>query len=196
MSLKYGSSKSKYCYPDTDILINNLDIRDEDLLKEAEGLYSAQRLLELEAAPLEGDFDFLHVKKIHKHIFQDIYPFAGEIREENISKGMTRFAGVQFIEPSANVLFDQLRSENHLVGMPIEEFSMRAAHYMAELNMLHPFREGNGRVLREFIRSLALKSGYSSKWDAVDKDELLAASIESTVDPRHLAECIKRTIES
>jgi cell filamentation protein len=196
MSLKYGSSKSIYCYSDTDILINNLDIKDEDLLEEAEGLYSAQRLLELEASPIKGAFDFDHIKRIHHYIFQDIFPFAGEVREENISKGNTRFASVQFIEPCANDLFHKLKSENHLLGLSKKEFSGRAAFYMAELNMLHPFREGNGRTIREFLRNLALNCGFNLNWDAVDKEELLVASIESTVNVTHLEECIYRTIEA
>lgn len=113
--MKYGSTNSKYCYPNTDTLINKLGIRSESLLKEADALYSAQRLLELVADPISGNFDLTHLKNIHFHIFQDIYPFAGMIREENISKGVTLFAQTQFIEQTATDLFSSLERENYLI---------------------------------------------------------------------------------
>ena len=90
-SSKYGPDDSKYCYPNTDVLINKLDIKDKELLEEADALYSAQRLLELQAEPIKGDFDLQHLKEIHYYIFQDLYDFAGKIREEDIIKGQYSF---------------------------------------------------------------------------------------------------------
>lgn len=194
MSFKYDSSKSKYCYPGIDILINKLDIKDEKILNEAESLYTAQRLLELESTPIKGTFDLHHLQKIHHYIFQDLYPFAGKLREENISKGMTSFASFQYIEPCAKDLFDKLKSDNYLKDTTLEGFSVNSAFYMAELNMLHPFREGNGRSIREFLRCLALNCNYNLQWTAVGEDELLEAFIESIIDYKRLADCIKRTI--
>lgn len=194
ISMKYGSSNSKYCYPGTEILINKLDIKDDGLLKEAEALYSAQRLLELAVEPVSGNFDLQHLQRIHYHIFQDIYPFAGLIREENISKDGTPFAQTQYILPFATDLFNKLKSESHLETTKIELFSNRAAYYMAEINAIHPFREGNGRVTREFIRTLAIHCNFNLNWDAVDFKELLDASIESIKDYSHLADCIMRCI--
>jgi cell filamentation protein len=83
-SSKYGSEDSQYCYPGTNVLKNKLDIKDKELLEEADALYSAQRLLELQANPIEGNFDL-----------QDLYDFAGEIGEEDIIKGNTHFAKSQ-----------------------------------------------------------------------------------------------------
>lgn len=195
-SMKYGSTNSKYCYPGTDILINKLDIKDESLLKEAEALYSAQRLLELTVTPVTGDFDLQHLQRIHYHILQDIYPFAGLIREENISKDGTPFAQSQYIVPFSTDLFNKLKSENHLTNLTIEVFSARAAYYMAEINAIHPFREGNGRATRELIRSLAIHCYFNLNWDSVDFKELLDASIESIKDYTHLTNCIRRCINS
>jgi cell filamentation protein len=196
ISMKYGSSNSKYCYPGTDILINKLDIKDARLLKEAESLYSAQRLLELAVKPLTGNFDLQHLQKIHHHIFQDIFPFAGLIRDENISKDGTPFAQSQYIVPFATDLFNKLQSENYLEGTNSDVFSNRAAYYMSEINAIHPFREGNGRATREFIRTLAAHCNFDLNWDAVDIKELLEASIESIKDYTHLTDCIKRCITS
>jgi len=127
MSQKYGSSDSKHFYPNSKTLSNKLDIRDEELLKEAEALYTAQRLLELHAKPIMNNFDLENLKTIHKYIYQDLYEFAGTIRDENISKGQTLFASVPYIVPNTEKLFSQLKSENYLVGTTTDDFSEKAA---------------------------------------------------------------------
>jgi len=66
---------------------------------------------------------------------------------------------------------------------------------MSELNIIHPFREGNGRAIREFIRCLALKSGFILNWNAVTNSEILDASISSVNDISHLIKVIRRCIE-
>ncbi len=195
-SSKYGSYDSKYCYPSTDVLINKLDIKDKELLEEADSLYSAQRLLELQAEPVSGNFDLKHLKEIHYYIFQDLYEFAGEIREEDITKGNTHFAKSQYIVPNAVKLFKELENENFLAETSIKQFVKRASYYMAELNILHPFRDGNGRSIREFIRCLALHCGYKLNWKSINKDELFNASIRSVLDTKPLAKCIKKAIDS
>jgi cell filamentation protein len=190
----YDTANSKYYYPDTNVLINKLDIYDNDLLKEAESLFTGQRLLELQAAPLQGDFNMKHLLNIHYYIFQDLYDFAGKVRDEDLSKNYTFFAKFQFIISNAEDLFNKLNSD-HSIGTSIEIFSDKAAYYMAELNILHPFREGNGRAIREFIRCLALNNNHILNWTIVDKDELLEASIKSIVNTVPLADCIRKCIE-
>ncbi|MCF8001545.1 MAG: Fic family protein [Halanaerobiales bacterium] len=195
-SFKYGSDNSKYCYPGTNILINKLDIKDEELLRKANSLYSAQRLLELQAEPLSGNYDLQHLKNIHHYIFQDLYEFAGKIREEDIIKGNTLFAKSEFIESKANQLFKELKKENYLKGTKnITQFAQRISYYMAELNIIHPFRDGNGRTIREFIRCLALNSSYILNWNSINKDELLNASIKSVININPLYKCIEKAIE-
>lgn len=190
-----GSVQSVYCYQDTDILINRLDIRDAELLSEADTEYSAQRLLELDMQPINGKFTLNHLKNIHKYIFQDIYYFAGKLRTEDISKGNTMFARSQFVKSYASNILVELENENYLIGIPPEEFSLRTAYYMSELNIIHPFREGNGRAIREFIRCLSAKCGYTINWNRVDKKVILQASILSVTDPSELAKCIEACIE-
>ena len=196
MSPKYGTGQSKYCYPDTDFLINKLNLKNEELLTEAELLFTTQRLLELQATPVLGSYDLDHLKKIHYYIFQDIYTFAGKTREEDVSKGNTLFAHWQYLDENANQIFKKLGTEGFLMSTDAERFSLRAAFYMSELNILHPFREGNGRTIREFIRCLANKSGYILNWNDINKDTLLQASIRSVYDIEPLAKCIRKTIEN
>lgn len=143
--------QSLYCYPDTDILKNKLGIKNVDLLKEAETQLTQLRLYKLQREPISGRFTVSHFLKIHKYIFQDVYYFAGRLREETIIKGNTKFCESQFIRENLNECLNELRNEKYLKGKDIREFASRAAYYMAELNFIHPFREGNGRALREFI---------------------------------------------
>jgi len=184
------SFQSKYCYPGSSVLINNKGIKEQDILDKVEALYTARRLLQLQKKPLQGNFDLKHLKAIHHYIFQDVYPFAGELRNENIAKGNFRFADARFIEPAASELFSNLKIEKQLSGCAHKEFIDRVAYYMAEINVLHPFREGNGRAQREFIRTLALRNGYDLDWSIPDKDKVLNASKLSTSDHRFLNEII------
>jgi len=189
----YGNDQSKHCYPGTDVLINFADLREPKQLEAFERMVTYQRGIELELSPMRGQFDFAHLCLIHRHLFSDIYPFAGQLRDEDIAKGSFRFASVEYIKPEADRLFQELKEENHLVGLSREQLPARLAHYMAELNVLHPFRDGNGRAQREFIRSLALRSGYQMDWSRVKPSEILSASIRSVVNSTDLTQVIDQT---
>ncbi|MDZ4588716.1 Fic/DOC family protein [Bacillus cereus] len=171
-----------------------MDYQDNDLLKSFETIMTGVRIAELQANPITGNFDLKHLQEIHKYIFQDVYPFAGKLREENIAKGSFQFAHASFLKDHATELFKQLKDENTLKGLKIDEFSNRAAHYMAEINVIHPFREGNGRTQREFIRCLALSNGYSLEWEREKKEAVFNASVKSVLDPTDLSKIIKNTI--
>lgn len=192
----YNEAQSKYCYPGTDVLINHANIRDQNELDEFESFVTYNRSLELLNAPLRGNFDLFHLCAIHRYLFQDVYPFAGKLRDENIAKGNFRFCQWEYIKDQANHLFRELRNERFLMGTPRTELPERLAYYMAEINVLHPFREGNGRTQREFIRSLALFNGYDLSWKRVEPDALLAASIRSITNTTELAKLIDRAISN
>ena len=188
------NEQSKYCYPGTDVLKNKMDYQDHDQLKSFETVMTAVRIAELQKKPIVGKFDLKHLQEIHKYIFQDVYPFAGKLREENIAKGSFQFAHASFLKDQATELFKQLKGENRLSGLKIDEFSSRAAHYLAELNVLHPFREGNGRSQREFIRCLALSNGYSLHWKNQKAEDVFNATVKSVLDPTDLNKIIKNSI--
>ena len=171
-------SDTKYCYPDSDVLINKLDIKDVNKLHKFERKLTMIRLLELFDNPIKGNFDFKHLKDIHKFIFQDIYDWAGNVRIVDIAKG-NMFCNVKFIDSQAEEIFSNLKEEMYLSGLNEEDFVKRLAYYLSEINALHPFREGNGRTQREFIRLLALKNGYVIKYDRISNDEMIRASQES-----------------
>lgn len=168
----------KYCYPNSDILINKLNIRDKDKLSEMERKLTAFRALELIEEPMEGQFDFRHLQRIHAFLFQDIYEWAGEVRTVDIAKG-TMFCKVQFIMSQAEEIFSKLEADKFLNGFSKEKMIPKLAYYFSEINALHPFREGNGRAQREFIRQLAMYNGYILRFTKITKDEMLEASKDS-----------------
>ena len=111
---------AKYCYPGTNVLKNKLDIRDSDTLHEAERDYSAVRQAELVNQGVTGDFSFKHLCSIHKHLFSDVYSWAGKTRTVDISKG-TIFCLVQFIESQFDDLYRNLKKENFLADITDKE---------------------------------------------------------------------------
>lgn len=89
------------------------------------------------------------------------------------------FCHVRYIQGQAEEIFGLLAVENLLNGLERDEFVDRAAFYMGEINALHPFREGNGRAQREFIRELALHAGYRIDYSQISESEMINASIDS-----------------
>ena len=169
-----------YCYPNSDVLINKLNIHDTDKLLEVERKLTMLRLMDLLEKPISGKFDLEHLWNIHKYIFQDIYPWAGKIRTVDIAKS-NMFCKVQFIEMQAKEIFGKLQKDDYLKQLSKEKFAKRAAYYFSEINALHPFREGNGRTQRELIRQLACESGYILHFAAITETEMMEASIDSFV---------------
>lgn len=172
------SFDSKYCYPNSNVLINHLNIRDAEKLHEAERKITLYRLTEIQASPIKGKFDFKHLQDIHRAIFQDIYPFAGRIREVAIAKS-NLFCLPQFIRPMADEIFGKLHKDNCLRGLDKEVFIDRLAFYSGEINALHPFREGNGRTQRLFLQALSKAAGYQLLFAGMDQQMLLQADIEA-----------------
>lgn len=168
----------KYVYPGTNILINKYNCRDEEELKRIETLSTGGNLAWLQLHPIEGDFDFEHLKKIHYFIFQDIYDWAGQIRDVDIGKN-NLFCRARFINDYAETVFGDFYSSCNSNKNDMDSFVESLAAHYADLNALHPFREGNGRAQREFTRELCLKCGYVFDLTKTRHEEMLSASIES-----------------
>ena len=175
----YTTTQSIYCYPDSNVLKNKLNVRDNKLLKTAEEEITLIKQMELLKNPIKGNFSKSHLMNIHKFIFEDIYPFAGKIRREQISKADTMFYPPNLIDRELDKVFAKIKEKNMLRETDEEKVFDNLAYVMAELNIIHPFREGNGRSVREFIRLMAKRMGYDLNWGNVDKEELLEASILS-----------------
>ena len=115
-----------YCYPNSDVLINKLNIHDTDKLLEVERKLTMLRLMDLLEKPISGKFDLEHLRNIHKYIFQDIYPWAGKIRTVDIAKS-NMFCKVQFIEMQAIEIFGKLQKDDYLKQLSKEKYAKRAA---------------------------------------------------------------------
>ncbi len=166
----------RYCYPNSNVLINKLNITDRELLSKAEREFTSLRLALAETDRIKGKFDFAHLKRIHHFLFQDIYSWAGKPRTVNISKG-NMFCLSQHLETYADNLFRKLEEENYLIDA--ENIPERLAYYLSEINVLHPFREGNGRTQRLFIEYLASVAGYGVDFSGVSQKEMILASADS-----------------
>lgn len=187
--------RDHYVDSQTGVLKNKLGIKDEATLEQQEADYAAVRSYQLSQYPIQGDFDFPHLKAVHRHLFGDLYEWAGEIRDIDIAKGQTRFAHYQHIEAVAARVFNQLADERHLAGLDEKDFSERVAYYLAEINALHPFRDGNGRSQREFVSLLALKNGYQIEWKRISQEMMIQASIASFCgDTKQLAILIRESL--
>jgi len=178
--MKYtGQDGDPYLDKGTGILRNLLGIKDQAALDKAESSLSFLQAAKLREQPVEGKFDLAHLQQIHRRLFGDIYDWAGEIRQGEIQKGDTMFARHLMIDSAARQLFQQLARERRLQELDADHFSQRAAYYLGEINVLHPFREGNGRTQREFMGQLARSAGYDIDWSGISQAEMIQASIDA-----------------
>lgn len=190
----YSTVQSVYCYRDTNVLRNKFGITDFDTLKSIEEEIVSAKLYELMKNPISGRFSKTHFFNIHRFLFGDIYPFAGKIRKEQIWKGNTMFYPPNAIDNELQKIFKIISDCKKQKPTKVELID-RTAYIMAELNIVHPFREGNGRATREFIRQWLWKFEYNLNWGNVDKDTILEASIKSVDDYRVLIPILNNCIE-
>ena len=167
-----------YCYPNSDVLENKLNIKSQLEFSDAERRITGNNILFLQEHPIKGSFDLKHLQAIHKFIFCDIYKWAGKLRTVNISKG-EMFYRFDYIEQAAAGLFNKLKNDNYLMGLSTEEIVKKISFYFGEINVLHPFREGNGRTQRVFIEYLAKAAGYDVDFSPISKNEMINASIRA-----------------
>ena len=191
----YEQRNSRYCYENSNILINKLNIKDAKLLQKYEAKITAAKLLSLRQKGITGKFDANHLKQIHTYLFEDIYSFAGEFRTEDISKGVFSFAHWEYISCELEKLLNNLKNEDYLNGKNKQDLAKGLSYYISELNVLHPFREGNGRTIREFIRQLALKNGYLLNLKKISPKDMLNASKKSVIDTVDLENLINECLE-
>ena len=190
---KYGAGQDPYCYPGTTTLRNLLDIRDDELLAAAERDLSrlAASKLTFELPPYDLDY----LCQLHRLLFQDIYPWAGELRTLDIAKDGTRFCTVHRLVPEANKLFAKLQAENWFEGQSRDVLIELSAELYGDLNMVHPFRDGNGRAQRLLFEHLIINAGYQIDWSPVARDEWIAANIAAVhCDYRALDQIFARCI--
>ena len=177
--MKYSAKADVYTDAESGVLKNRFNLDDAQELARVESGLFALRAAELATKPITGGFDLAHLQAIHRHLFGDVYDWAGEPRMVDISKGAARFAHYAHIAKQAELLARALQAEDMLRGVDIDQFCRRAAHYLSEWNVLHPFREGNGRSTRELLGQLAHERGYHIDWHQMAPDVFLDAMIQA-----------------
>ena len=164
---------------------NFFGITDYRKLASIEKLYTLKRQFQLQYSRKMGAFDMEHLQSIHQFIFQDVFPWEGQFRVVNISKGTNQFAWAPYIASALVEALAKLQHEGLLQGLTPATFAQRAGFSLSEINAIHPFREGNGRTQREFIRQLALQAGHLLAWERTSPESMIAASIRSHTTGDH-----------
>ncbi|RWK76118.1 MAG: cell filamentation protein Fic [Mesorhizobium sp.] len=197
-------TKGSYTYPDTPgdpdrtgVLRNKFGLTRHSELGPADYAMTHIRQSEIaEGRGPSGNFDKEHLKAIHGYIFQDVYEWAGHTRNEspivdgqrvepigNLSKGSTSFLHGSRIDLGLDEALKPIRDPNVLRTATPEQFAERAGQVLAELNYVHPFREGNGRAQEAFIAELGRHYGHEVDFTVISKPRMLEASIDTTNDP-------------
>ncbi len=172
----YEAFDDPYPYRGTTVLKNRARLRDPDLLEAFELEMTALRAEE----PLPaGRFDPSHYRAIHRHMFRDVYAWAGRYRTVRTTKANATFCFPEHIERSMDVLFRRLVGPPFTSGGSPEAFDAAAADFMAELNAIHPFREGNGRTQLIFLHLIAARAGHPIEVGRVRRATFLPAMIAS-----------------
>lgn len=171
----------KYFYPGTEVLMNNFGIKDYDMLKEAEATNSFQRLLELQEKPIDSDFGKKHLNAIHKYLFEDIYPFAGNYRDVNMMKKEGTFLNINTvldIDRYLDELFEEVERQM-MQCRSKHDFAEMLSKIYTQLIYCHPYREGNGRTIREFLREFSKTKSkeigleeVELDWKKINREEL------------------------
>ncbi len=157
---------------------NKLSITDKNELKLKDAEITFEKLVELYQNPIEMDFDTNHLKAIHFYLFSDIYYFAGQYRTVYMEKNNSYFAPVDEIDSRLKYTLDMMHNEENTITTKYSFASFLATYYVELLN-IHPFREGNGRTIREFIREYANQKSkelpiddVNFSWANVDSDTI------------------------
>ena len=194
MAYSLDSSKDS-CYPGTTVLVNKLGLQEQADLDAAERVAVAVHAVEIETAPPSGPFTFAYYLDLHRRLFQDLYNWAGTLRTINLSKKGTAFYPASELAELGEAKFRRLQSQHEFRGLTRSAFIAAIADFYHELNMLHPFREGNGRSTRIWL-DLLLKAQLHQvvNWSRVDKEDYLLAMERSPIRDTEIKHILKNAL--
>ncbi|MDR0423941.1 MAG: Fic family protein [Clostridiales Family XIII bacterium] len=179
-SYHYDDPDFEYTYPNSSTLRNKLEIRNQKLALKNEYQFSAERVLELSLKPIAVR-SMMDVRAIHHYIFQDMYTWAGEYRNVNISKSGNAFMTRAAFETGEDYIDHLIRTYLRTADTK-EKIAKQLAEILDSLNHMHPFREGNGRCQREVVLSLARECGYDLFLDVESDDDVYNRYMDGTVN--------------
>ncbi|MBB1046757.1 Fic family protein [Dietzia cercidiphylli] len=176
------------------VLRNLLGITDPEELQQYERLLAASRVLELEQHPVAGRFDFAHLRAIHRYILQDVYDWAGELRNSDTAAFGIPHARPQFLPDELDRVFGLIASRPPSTTDPGVATDTIAAHW-SELTLVHPFRDGNSRSQRVFFDQMFRHAGWAVDWADVDAAAAHAARHMSLYGrPDYLADQLRHAV--
>ena len=178
-----------YLIPGTETLKNKLGIKNKEELKDLEKIIVRKKLAYLYLKPIQGNFDMEHLLKIHKFIFDEIYPFAGELRTCSMQKN-TVFCNPKHIEENLINALNELNEEFQSEIYSTTEFAFKLAKHYYNLIYIHPSREGNGRTIRTFIRYFVVEKSkdlfcgpLDLDFTKIDKENLMMGTVNRYIYP-------------
>lgn len=174
--MSYDAFEDPACYPGSFVLKNRAGIQAQDLLDAFE--LEMVELSREEGLP-KGRFDPAHYRAIHRHLFQDVYDWAGQYRTVRTAKEGAMFCYPEHITSQMDALFVRLPGPDFAHGAAREPFIAAATDFLSELNAIHPFREGNGRTQLTFLFLLGERAGHHFDMTRIRPDALMAAMAES-----------------
>ncbi len=172
----YDAFADPYAYKGTNVLKNRAGLRDARLLEAFELEMTALRA---EEALPAGRFGPAHYRAVHRHLFQDVYSWAGRYRTVRTAKDGNAFCYPEHIDASMKKLFDRLKAPPFTGGADVYAFIEGAADFLADLNAIHPFRDGNGRCQLSFLHLVALRAGHPLNLHKVRRATMIPAMIAS-----------------
>lgn len=178
---KYIDPDYSYVDPKTGVMRNKEGIDDERLLVAFESLKVTRRLEELLEKPLKIK-NSSTLLSIHGHLFQDVYSWAGKIRTVEISKGGTPFFPLSHFHNAFAYIDSLLTNYRQIDRKEKAQLAHKLAEILDHVNFLHPFREGNGRTQREFLRSLALDKGLELNLNPADNPDVYERYMSGTIN--------------
>lgn len=197
MSQNNSTAKSHdpYSYRNSLVLINKLGVRNSHELEMIETTLSSIRAAD--GVP-QGDFSYDHLKSVHKHLYQDVYDWAGEERKTSLTKHGSKDSIYQphQITPALNQTFKTLEEQDFLKGKGHDQFSVGIADMVGSIDKAQPFRGGNEQVMQEFADQVASEAGYAIDWAAIDRDDWIRASAANSVGDREVMRDLMRSVVS
>jgi cell filamentation protein len=181
-----------YTYPDTTVLKNKFGIQGAAKLRPVEAAFVAARRVEIAAGfGPEPSFDSAYLKALHRHLFQDVYEWAGKTRAEKVTLSdgtvaseteFNKSDGKEYLYarllPTSFQQFDKgLREHNFWRGVERADFARAVTDIITDFTAMHPFRKGNGRVLRIFLQALAREAGHALDFSVISRERMRHAAI-------------------
>lgn len=189
----YDTINSRYTYKNSNVIKNKLNITDEKLLVDKERKLVKEKIKNMDKSFAFFEYNEDEFKGLHKYLFGDIYDFAGEYRLENITKENFKFSLYEYIDENIKKIFSRINLKEYS-KLSYEELLKEMSHLLTELNVLHPFREGNGRTIRVFISKLLEELGYKINFSNIDYDEIVRVSKLAVIDETEQIELLRKNI--